>query len=222
MGFIGKQPTPVPLVSSDITDGIVTTAKIADTAISTAKIADDAVTGAKIENTPSIANGLTLTDGNLTLASGHGIDFSATANSSEANTVTDTELLEDYEEGHWTPTVEGWTSVTYSYRSASYLKIGHICHVNCSIQFSGTSAGSTVKINGLPFLQELNANNHGSGTGAIGYQTLSTVTNYTVSTVYVVQGTTRLQLYTMGGSAVNASSNASNLWFEFSAVYPTQ
>ena len=36
MGFIGRQPTPVPLTSSDITDGIVTTAKIADTAVSTA------------------------------------------------------------------------------------------------------------------------------------------------------------------------------------------
>ncbi len=135
---------------------------------------------------------------------------------------TASNLLDDYEEGHWTPTVGGWTSVTYSYRAASYVKIGHMCHVNCSIRFSGTSAGSTVQINGLPFLQELNASNHGSGTGAIGYQTLSTVTNHTVSTVYVVQGTTRVQLYTMAGSAVNASGNATDRWFEFSAVYPTQ
>tara|TARA_B100000963_G_scaffold339181_1_gene336696 strand:+ start:327 stop:1304 length:978 start_codon:yes stop_codon:yes gene_type:complete len=51
MGFIGKQPTPVPLTSSDITDGIVTTAKIADTAVSTAKIADDAVDNTKLDLT---------------------------------------------------------------------------------------------------------------------------------------------------------------------------
>ena len=38
MGFIGKQPTPVPLTSSDITDGIVTTAKIADDAVENTKL----------------------------------------------------------------------------------------------------------------------------------------------------------------------------------------
>ena len=38
MGFIGKQPTPVPLVSSDITDGIISTAKIADDAVGNTKL----------------------------------------------------------------------------------------------------------------------------------------------------------------------------------------
>ena len=57
MGFIGKQPTPVPLTASDITDGIITTdklaanavtsAKITDGTIATADIADSAVTSAK-------------------------------------------------------------------------------------------------------------------------------------------------------------------------------
>lgn len=38
MGFIGKQPTPVPLTSSDITDGIISTAKIADDAVGNTKL----------------------------------------------------------------------------------------------------------------------------------------------------------------------------------------
>ena len=38
MGFIGKQPTPVPLTSSDITDGIISTAKIADDAVDNTKL----------------------------------------------------------------------------------------------------------------------------------------------------------------------------------------
>ena len=38
MGFIGKQPTPVPLTSSDITDGIISTAKIADDAVENTKL----------------------------------------------------------------------------------------------------------------------------------------------------------------------------------------
>ena len=39
MAYIGKTPTSVPLTSSDITDGIISTAKIADNAISAAKLA---------------------------------------------------------------------------------------------------------------------------------------------------------------------------------------
>ena len=39
MSYIGKTPTSVPLTSSDITDGIISTAKIADDAISAAKLA---------------------------------------------------------------------------------------------------------------------------------------------------------------------------------------
>jgi len=38
MGFIGKQPTSVPLTSSDITDGIISTAKIADDAVGNTKL----------------------------------------------------------------------------------------------------------------------------------------------------------------------------------------
>lgn len=38
MGFIGVQPTSVPLTSSDITDGIISTAKIADDAVGNTKL----------------------------------------------------------------------------------------------------------------------------------------------------------------------------------------
>jgi hypothetical protein len=47
MAYIGKVPAAVALTSSDITDGIVSTAKIAADAITEAKIADNAVTEAK-------------------------------------------------------------------------------------------------------------------------------------------------------------------------------
>ena len=48
MGFIGVQPATVPLTSSDITDGIISTAKIADDAVGNTKLdlsADYAFTG---------------------------------------------------------------------------------------------------------------------------------------------------------------------------------
>ena len=75
MPFIGVQPATVPLTSSDITDGI----------ISTAKIADDAVTGAKIENNPTIAGTLNASAG-LTTPSGHVIQLVNTSSSSSIST----------------------------------------------------------------------------------------------------------------------------------------
>ena len=170
----------------------------------------------------TVANGLTLTDGNVTLASGHGIDFSATANSSATNATMTSELLEDYEEGFWTPTFfQGWTSVTFSFRNASYIKIGNMCYLTCSIQFSGTTANNQIKIDGVPFTPQANANGYGSGTGAIGYQTMSTVTNSTAYSVYIVQNLARIQFYTMAGATINSNGNASSRWLEFSASYPT-
>lgn len=48
MGFIGVQPTSAPLTSSDITDGIISTAKIADDAVTSAKIPANAVTDSEL------------------------------------------------------------------------------------------------------------------------------------------------------------------------------
>ena len=38
MGFIGRQPTPAPLTSSDITDGIISTSKLANDAVDNTKL----------------------------------------------------------------------------------------------------------------------------------------------------------------------------------------
>ena len=43
MAFIGKQPTPVPLTASDITDGIISTDKLADTSVTNAKLNADLI-----------------------------------------------------------------------------------------------------------------------------------------------------------------------------------
>jgi len=40
MGYIGKKPTDAPLTSSDIADGIISTADLANDAVTAAKIAD--------------------------------------------------------------------------------------------------------------------------------------------------------------------------------------
>ena len=105
--------------------------------------------------TLTVANGVTLTDGNLVVASGHGIDFSATANSSSGG--MSSELLDDYEEGIFTPTVTfggGATGIQYTSnrRTGFYTKVGNLVTYSMHIQLTnkGSSTGS-LQITGLPF-----------------------------------------------------------------------
>ena len=89
----------------------------------------------------TVANGLTLTDGNVTLASGHGINFSATSDA----TGMAAELLDDYEEGTWTPVSGGGNGST-----AYYTRVGRLVQIEGDVTFSGNS-GRTNFISGLPF-----------------------------------------------------------------------
>jgi len=95
---------------------------------------------------------VTITDGNLILASGHGIDFSATANASNSASMSN-ELFDDYEEGTWVPTSRDGT---LSYLSANYTKIGRMVHVVAYLSsFSDNSTNDSVTIQGIPFAQSV-------------------------------------------------------------------
>ena len=101
------------------------------------------------------ATQLTLTTGSVIVASGQGVDFSAT--SSGSGTMT-SELLADYEEGTWTPTLVGTTTnptVTYSLQRGVYTKIGRIVTVTVYMGWSAFSGGSgNVGFGNLPFTIE--------------------------------------------------------------------
>jgi hypothetical protein len=87
----------------------------------------------------------TLTTGNLVIGtSGKGIDFSATPGTGTS------ELLADYEEGTWTPSLGG--TATYTNRSGIYTKIGNIVYANCLVQVNLIGTGSDTTISGLPFV----------------------------------------------------------------------
>ena len=102
----------------------------------------------------TVANGLTLTDGNIALASGHGLNYASTSDASGQTS----ELLDDYEEGTWTP-VCGTAGVTGTYSGAGvqlgrYIKIGNLVHVIFNLTISSAYTGSTSNsftIGGLPF-----------------------------------------------------------------------
>jgi hypothetical protein len=95
---------------------------------------------------------VTVGTGNLVIGtSGKGIDFSATAGTGTS------ELLDDYEEGTWTPTLVGAVSAgSYSVAvedsSCKYTKVGRQVTVTGRFTITVSSAGSNyAKIGGLPF-----------------------------------------------------------------------
>ena len=128
----------------------------------------------------TVANGLTLTDGNVVVAAGHGIDFSAQTATSASGASTTAELLDHYEEGTWTPF---WSDVSNNaifsattVASARYTKIGRLVSASCYIQtpssFSTTSAysaGGQIYVAGLPFASSGSGSDYQAIT--IGYHT---------------------------------------------------
>ena len=93
-----------------------------------------------------------ITDGDLKIStSGHGIDFSAT---SDSTGTTQSEILDDYEEGTWTPTIaySSSGSATLSEALGFYTKIGRMVHVIITVTVSAQGSGSgNVNLGGLPF-----------------------------------------------------------------------
>lgn len=107
-------------------------------------------------------------------ASGSGISFPATQSAS-----TDANTLDDYEEGTWTPTLNigGLTTgITYTARSASYVKVGRIVYISLNIQLSSKgSLTGDVLITGLPFTTN-SATNGAAYFGAVNYAAMSGAT----------------------------------------------
>ena len=140
------------------------------------------------------------TAGNIAFPSGQGIDFSATADGS--GTVS-SEILDDYEEGTWTPTLStAWSapaegaSPVYSGR---YTKVGN--KVTCYLQFDLDSPLASYALHnrfsftGLPYASSSNYaelpaigtvwvyNSIGSGNNAFGQASCNT--NASVVYIYI-------------------------------------
>ena len=118
------------------------------------KVANSIINASRIATPITLPGDVTLSTGNLVIGtSGKGIDFSAT--SSGSGTMT-SELLADYEEGTFTPTLTfggASTGITYDAdTNGIYTKIGNV--VSFSLRVGLTSKGSAsgaAVINGLPF-----------------------------------------------------------------------
>ena len=100
----------------------------------------------------------------LSFPSGKGLDFSATGDGAATDT---SELLDDYEEGTWTPTLPSGGTVS-SVGNARYTRIGRFVHVGAYFTMSAiTNNSSTFYIGGLPYTVRPTAGYH--CTGGVGY-----------------------------------------------------
>ena len=141
--------------------------------------------------------------------SGHGIDFSAETGDAAGMT---SELLDDYEEGTWTPGFAfggGTTSLTYAVRGGVYTKIGNLVTVSCicMIAVKGSSTGNTT-LTGLPFT--INSTDDATGGGAF-YANAITYSGMII--ILTLKNTTTVsirQITELGGDASLTHANFAN------------
>jgi len=121
----------------------------------------------------------TVTSGNVVIGtSGKGIDFSATPGTGTS------ELLADYEEGTFTPTVSGSSTAgagTYTARNGKYTKIGNTVYFLIDYILSAHTGTGDTLISGLPY-----------AAGAAYYPDIVTIAN----------GLSLTALYYIGGSVI--------------------
>ena len=100
---------------------------------------------------------VTIGDGNLVVASGHGIDFSAGAGGGSASN-----LLDEYEEGTYTLSDQSGAGLTLQVFVATYTKIGNQVFFEFGMIFPTTSDTTAVRLS-LPFTAKNSDDNTGGG-----------------------------------------------------------
>lgn len=123
-------------------------------------------------------------------ASGKGIDFSANTHAAGMTS----ELLNDYEEGTWTPTVASSVgAITSVTATGKYTKIGRQVTIEISLSVTDNGTGSdSVRIGGLPYAAESTAytgsgfNTSSGEASAVGFAATSTLVVYKYNATYPV------------------------------------
>ena len=140
-----------------------------------------------------------------------GVNFSANANAAGASS----ELLDDYEEGTWTPTLIGCDAVTFS-GAGLYVKIGALVHVQWySSAFTVSNAvGGNARIGGLPFAGK---------SGKYGSASFAHTTAFTNSAAQGFTNSTATEVYVSfeGGTSGNTWSQGFPKYVMMSCIYFT-
>ena len=121
---------------------------LAGTDATTMTFPTTSATVARTDAANSFTGDQTLATGNLIIGTdGKGIDFSATPGTGTS------ELLNDYEEGTWTPTITIATPDTFATASpvGRYTKVGNLVTVVGRISFTKGTGTGDLSLGGLPF-----------------------------------------------------------------------
>ena len=149
---------------------------------------------------------VTLPVGNLVIGtSGQGIDFSATAGTGTS------ELLDDYEEGDWTPVDASGAGLTFVNDGAHYVKVGSLVTATFAIIYPSTADASAASVGGLPFTSQ--------NTYAAQYPAVTSLTTYgTPFTALVQTAATNIVFFTYGLTALT-NTNLSSQYLRCTAIY---
>ena len=136
------------VTTATVADNAVTNAKIGASAVGTTEVANDAVTSAKLDTNIAIGGTLGVT-GKITSTAG--VTFGS--DTAAAN------VLDDYEEGTFTPSVTFSTSAPSAGATTgfgTYQKVGNMvnCHLKVS-NFNSSGASGDIQITGMPFTSRL-------------------------------------------------------------------
>jgi hypothetical protein len=171
--------------------------------------------------------GLDLADGDLSVASGHGISFASAAGGTYADASgMASELLDDYEEGTWTGTfrdANGHFSMNSSYQTGNYTRVGNIVTVTAYLIGASESLtdSNSVKVDGLPYTAV--SGNVGYQAITVGYLDSASITAGHAASGYINSNTNQIQLtmfdVATGISAMTVGELTGNGQLIFTATY---
>ena len=181
----------------------------AATEVSINTAANQTTTGGTKRLTVNSAGDINVLTGNLVVGtSGKGISFYNYG----TGTNIDNNLLNDYEEGTWSPTLVGLTFASIS--SANYTKIGNRVLFDCQVQMPATSATQVMQILTLPF-----ATSASDSAASLGYTT-SGSSKLEGAIGLLIQGAT-VSFYVDGGPGAFVQADFSNAQIRISGQYQT-
>jgi hypothetical protein len=147
--------------------------------------------------TPTLTGDVQVSTGNLVMgASGKGIDFSATPGTGTS------ELLNDYEEGDWTPADGSGAGLVFTVNYAKYTKVGRQVSYVANIAYPVTASGASAIIQGFPF----------AAANAV-FGNVNYTTEPASSLLYFSGNTTQLFLLVPGLNTTNAQMSGETLLF---------
>jgi hypothetical protein len=114
---------------------------------------------------------------------------------------TASNLLDDYEEGDWTPTYSsGLTSVTYDAQQGQYTKFGRMVSFAFRLEITaGTANANILEVSGLPFTT--NTSQPGSGANWM-YQPAGITGDQTISPIlFIPLNNNKIRFYNAAGGS---------------------